>query len=766
MSGPDLRLLPAAAAIWLGAFTATGVAARWSLSGGGLLLVSAVWAAHRSRLWLATVWVCLAAGLVATGLRVVSVEIGPVDELAAHQTRVRAVLTLTADPVWHQGTVQGSSNRGPGFTVIPARLEQVSARGRVWRTRAPVLVLAFSRGWVGLLPGQELATTARLRPPRPGEALAAVLSVRDPPRLLGRPNRLERAAGSLRAGLRRAVAGLPPDERGLVPGLVVGDVSRVPGELTADFRTTGLTHLNAVSGANLAIAIGFVVIVGRWCGVRGRWLAALGGAAMVGFVVLARPQPSVLRAAAMGAVTLAALATGRRRGGVASLAAAVIGLVLVDPWLARSYGFALSALATAGLLVLAPSWARWLHEHRWPWPVAHAVAVPTAAQVACAPVIVLLSGQLSLVAVPANLLVAPAVAPATVVGLLAALVSPLSDPVAALLGWICYAPAWWIVTVAEHGARLPLAALPWPGTVVGALGLAVALAGAVMAGRAAARFPRTAGGVAVAVVGAGTVWAGSPGWPPPGWVMVACDVGQGDALVLDVGPGTAVVVDAGPDPRLVDGCLRDLGITRVPLLLLTHFHADHVEGVPGVLRGRHVGQVEVGPYDEPAEERARVLAWTSAAHVPVRQVTMGERVVMGPLRWTVLWPARVIEEDSVPNNASIVLLLRSRGLSLLLTGDVEPPAQEALAARWGARPVDVLKVPHHGSAYQDPALIRALRPRVAVISVGADNDYGHPAPRTIRLLQATGARVERTDQDGDVAVVSGPSGLRVVTSDG
>jgi competence protein ComEC len=262
------------------------------------------------------------------------------------------------------------------------------------------------------------------------------------------------------------------------------------------------------------------------------------------------------------------------------------------------------------------------------------------------------------------------------------------------------------------------------------------------------------------------VWAGSPGWPPTGWVMVACDVGQGDALVLDVGPGTAVVVDAGPDPRLVDGCLRDLGVTTVPLLLLTHFHADHVEGVPGVLRGRHVGQVEVGPYDEPAEERARVLAWTSAAHVPVRQVTVGERVVMGPLRWTVLWPARVIEEDSVPNNASIVLLLRSRGLSLLLTGDVEPPAQEALAARWEARPVDVLKVPHHGSAYQDPALIRALRPRVAVISVGANNDYGHPAPRTIRLLLGTGARVERTDQDGDVAVVSGPSGLRVVTSDG
>ena len=471
----------------------------------------------------------------------------------------------------------------------------VAGRGLRVRVRTPVLVFASGGQWAGLLPGQRLTATGRLGPARPGDAVAAVFSVRSPPQLLGRPPAVQRAAGHLRAGLRAAVDGLPAAERGLVPGLVVGDTAAMPVELEQDFRTAGLTHLTAVSGANLVIVVGFVLYVGRWLGFRVRWLPVLGALALVGFVVLARPQPSVLRAAAMGLVGLAALATGRRRGSLAALAAAMLALLLLDPWLARSYGFALSVLATAGLLLIAPGWTRWMCANvsppRWHRPS----PCPAAAQVACAPVVALLSGQVSLVAVPANLLVAPAVAPATVLGVLATLAGAVSDPAARAFGWLAGLPAWWIVTVAQRAAAVPDAAVAWPSSAWGALALAGLLAAAVLLARRAARRPRRAGRLRRGGAGRRLVRVAGPGWPPTGWLMVACDVGQGDALVLHAGRAGAVVVDAGPDPRLVDRCLRELGVERVALVVLTHLHADHVEGLPGVLRGRSVGEVQIGP---------------------------------------------------------------------------------------------------------------------------------------------------------------------------
>ena len=433
-----------------------------------------------------------------------------------------------------------------------------------------------------------------------------------------------------------------------------------------------------MSGANLAIVVTFVLVVGRWGGLRGRWLPATAALAMAWFVVLARPQPSVLRAAVMGAIALLALGTGRSRRSLAALAAAVLGLLLVDPWLARSFGFALSVLATAGLVLLAPGWARAWTARGLPRPAAEALAVPVAAQLACAPVVVLLSGQVSLVAVVANLLAAPAVAPATVLGVLATSVAPLSDRAAALLAAAAGVPVGWLVLVATRSAAVPGAAVDWPGSVRGAALLAAVLVLAVVAARVLSRRPLAAAGATVALGVALVVPATSPGWPPDGWVLAVCDVGQGDGLVIAVSPGTAVVVDAGPDPPAIDRCLRRLGVRRVPIVLLTHLHADHVEGLPGVLRGRRVGEVATSGYDEPAGELARVRRWTERADVPLTTVSTGSRMSVGPVRWQVLWPVRVIDEESVPNNASLVLLVRSHGLRLLLTGDVEPPAQRAL----------------------------------------------------------------------------------------
>jgi competence protein ComEC len=289
--------------------------------------------------------------------------------------------------------------------------------------------------------------------------------------------------------------------------------------------------------------------------------------------------------------------------------------------------------------------------------------------------------------------------------------------------------------------------------------------------RLARRLPRWAALASTLVlVAAALVARSSPQWPPPGWVLVACDVGQGDALVLHAGAGSAVVVDAGPDPEVVDRCLKRLGVDRVPLVVLSHLHADHIDGLAGVLRGRAVGEISVGPADDPPGAGRAVAATAHSAGIGLTRATTGERRAVGHLSWQVIWPRRLIRgEGSDANNASIVLLVEVAGVRMLLTGDVEAAAQRALHPVLGdalaGRPLDVLKVAHHGSASQSAPLVTGLRPRVAVVSVGAGNTYGHPAPGAMAMLAATGAAVWRTDQSGDIAVVGPADRLRVVGRD-
>lgn len=711
--------------------------------------------------------VCLAGGTVVGAVHAASLTVGPVDELAAARaTATAGVATVTADPRRVAASVRGP-RRSAGLVLVPVRLTRIESRGRTSGVRVPVLVLARDSRWARLLPGQEVGLTGRLGPPRPGQAVSAVLWVRGPPRTIGVPPAVQRAAGALRAGLREASDGLPAAQRGLLPGLVVGDTSRVSAELTEDFRAAGLTHLTAVSGANLAIVSGFVLLVGRHLGLRGRALPAVAALAMVGFVVLARPQPSVLRAAAMGAVALAALASGRRRRSLAALGATVVGLLLVDPWLSRSYGFALSVVATGALVLLAPVWARRWRDRGVPEMLAQALAVPLAAQLAAGPVVAMLSGQVSLVAVPANVLVAAAIAPATVLGVLATLASAVHAPTAAGLAWVAGGFVWWVVAVARRAAAVPWATVAWPDTVAGALLLAVVTLCGVLAVRhllrRLARRPLWASTVLAALVVAVAVPVSRPGWPPADWIVAACDVGQGDALVLRSGDGSAVVVDAGPDARSVDRCLRRLEVTRVPLVVLTHLHADHVEGLAGVLRRRAVAEVQVGLHDEPVEELDRVRRWTGAAGVPLTRTTVGDRARVGPVSWEVVWPDRVIRAGSVPNNASTVLLVTVGGVRVLLTGDVESQAQRALLATGRLPRVDVLKVAHHGSSHQALELLTRVRPRLALVSVGEGNDYGHPAAGTLRALRRGGALVGRTDRDGTLVVAGSVGALRLVT---
>jgi competence protein ComEC len=648
--------------------------------------------------------------------------------------------------------------------AVAARARRVTAAGRTWSLSDRVLVLAPAEGWSDLLPSQRVRADGRLMPPARRDLTAAVVSVRSRPTRVEAPSAVQTAAGRVRAGLRDAAAVLPDGPRGLLPGLVDGDVSGLEPQLAGDFKTAGLSHLVAVSGTNVAIVIGAVLLLLRGLTVGPRMSAAGAGVALAGFVILARPSPSVLRAAVMGAIALLALASGRPRSALPALGAAVLVLVFVSPPLARDPGFALSVLASAGLILLAPGWATWLRSHRIPPGVAEALAVPAAATVATAPVIAAISGSVSLVSIPANLLAEPAVAPATVLGVLAAVVSPLSGDAARWLAWIAGLPVRWLVEVGTRAAHLPLAAVWWPAGITGA---AVLLLGSALA-VPVLRWPPGRRVLLAATAGAAVVLipvrAVSPGWPPAGWLFVACSVGQGDALVVGAGSGTAMVVDTGPEPTAVDGCLRRLGVRSVPLLVLTHMHADHVDGLDGALNGRSVAEIDVGPSQEPAAGWRQVQDSARRHEVPVRTVSVGERREFDGLAVDVLAPDRPFHGTrSDPNNSSVVLRVAVSGRTLLLTGDVEVEAQDALLRTGVDLRADVLKVPHHGSAYQSPAFLRAVHASVGVISVGRDNDYGHPSPALLHELDRLGMRAERTDLDGDVAVTLRDGGMSVVT---
>ncbi|WP_405653179.1 ComEC/Rec2 family competence protein [Streptomyces sp. RK9] len=637
--------------------------------------------------------------------------------------------------------------------------------------------------WLDLLPSTRLRVRGSLAVPwSDSEKIAAVLRVPEgqAPHVVEAPSATQRFAGDLRAGLREATDGLPPDARALLPGLVIGDTSRVPPDLDEAFRATDLTHLLAVSGANLTIVLALLIgppgtahraerrgLAPR-LGIPLRTTALLGGGLTLGFVIVCRPEPSVLRAAACGLIVLLAIGTGRRRSLLPALAAAVLLLVLYDPWLSRSYGFLLSVLATGALLTLAPRWSAAMRRRGIPGRPAEALAAAAAAQAVCAPVVAVLAARVSLVAVPCNLLAEFAVAPATVLGFAALAVAPVAMPVAKVLTWCASWPVGWIAGIARTGAALPGNGIDWPGSWSGALLLAIVTVGVVLACRRLARHPWLSAGcvllLLLAVVQPPPLTRVIAGWPPQGWRMVMCDVGQGDATVLAAGGGAGVVVDAGPDPVLVDRCLRSLGVTRVPLVLLTHFHADHVAGLPGVLRGRSVGAIQTTGFQEPPGQAEFVRAQAAARRIPLTRAVAGERRRAGPLEWQVLWPppgpgAR----PEGPNDASVTLLARVAGLTLLLLGDLEPPSQRALlrTPAGAALPrVDVLKVAHHGSAYQDPLLLRRAGPRLALVSCGEDNPYGHPSPRTVAALQAGGAQVLRTDTSGAIAVTGGRAGAR------
>lgn len=306
-----------------------------------------------------------------------------------------------------------------------------------------------------MLPGQRVSFRATVDRPWRADLTVAVLRAEGGPVVVGPAPWWQRIAGVVRADFAESTSrALSPDAAGLLPGLVIGDTSRLPEHVRENFRETDLAHLTAVSGANITILLGAVLLSMRALTVDPRVGAAVAALALIMFVILARPTPSVLRAAVMGAVALLALCVGRRKQALPALCTAIIALLAWSPSLAVDAGFALSVLATSGLVLLAPGWSDWLQSHGCRRAPADALAVSTAAFVVTTPVIIGLTGHLSFVAIIVNVLVEPVIAPITVLGAIGALLSCTWAPLAHLVLHCTAPPLWWLLTVSDRAAAL------------------------------------------------------------------------------------------------------------------------------------------------------------------------------------------------------------------------------------------------------------------------------------------------------------------------
>lgn len=623
------------------------------------------------------------------------------------------------------------------------------------RSDAPVLVFADAVTRDARTPGASIGFVGRIRPVEAGRDVATV-SVVGPIRLTDRAPEWQQVAADLRAGLVQQARLLPGDGGALLPGLAIGDTAAVDAGLRDAMRAASLSHLTAVSGANCAVVTVAVFALAGLLRLRRGVRVAVAVAALAGFVVLVTPQPSVLRAAVMALVALGCIALGRRVAGPPLLALAVLVLLLQDPWMAVDAGFVLSVLATAGLLLLTAPIADAL-EKVLPRRLALVLAVPTAAQLACQPVLVLLQPTVPIFGVPANLLAEPAAPLVTVLGLLACLLLPIVPPLGgalALLGWV---PAAWIAAVARCFAGLP--AVPWPGGVLGLLlagGLVIA--GVVALARRMPRVVRLVAGGSVVLLVVGIVgWSAGGALAravtrPSDWRFAACDVGQGDGLVLNGGGGHYVAIDTGPAPGPILHCLSDLRVASLDLLILTHWDADHVGGARGLI-GR-VRTALVGPDSRPAAVALR----SDLVAGGVRMVAAHRGMVLdvGTLHIEVLWPpdggGEVSAGEVPPGNTASVTALVTGGLSGLFAGDLDEASQDALMALGPLPRVDVVKVAHHGSADNSASFYRALAAPVGLISCGVDNGYRHPTARLLTMLRAAGTQPIRTDEDGMVLV--------------
>jgi competence protein ComEC len=713
-----------------------------------------------SWLWLALVALtACAAGAALGGLRVRSIDAGAFDRLGDR-------------PVTATGFVIAVPHRSDG--TVSVRVETADGRLQI-EAPEPVPDLAV---------GREVRARGTLRAPEDWEAgyllTHGIEVVLDADRIEPTGARRGGLAGVVDRVRDRAEAalerGMPEQESVLARGFVLGQDDRIDPETVAEFKRSGLAHLLAVSGQNVVLLglLAVPLLAALNLSLRVRLVCILVLIAL--YVPVTGAGPSIQRAGVMGAAAILAGLAGRPRSRWYALLLAAFVTLAMNPRSSADVGWQLSFAAVAGILLWAQTMRDLLLGARAARPseagpirrgLAEGAALTIAATLATAPLMSHHFEAFSVAALPANLLALPAVAPVMWLGMLAAMIGQAPaipvEPLNAVCGLLIGYVAWVAHALGSAGWAQARIELPLGGVVVAYAGL---LTAGVVAQRCRQR--RVVLGVrrqrwlvpALAalclcvafVVAAG--WSGSSTTQaarPPALEVSVLDVGQGDAILLEPAGADPILVDAGPPGAGIAEQLADEGVERLAVMLITHDQLDHAGGVPEVL-----GSVPVEALAY-ATATPQLLAEAEAAGASPLRASTPRTIRSGRLRLEVLWPPRQLVRASgrggrpdaeQVNRLSIVALAHLGGFSILLTGDAE-----AESVPFQPGPIDVLKVAHHGSedAGLDGLLDRAL-PRLAVISVGDPNPYGHPSLATLAELAEHGVPVMRTDLDGQVEI--------------
>lgn len=702
-------------------------------------------------------WAALAGAAVGLGAAAAAVDGLQLDSMSLRQAARRA--EAEGRPTRVLGVVRGDALERAGALVLSIDVEAVEVGGRLERCEGRARVeVGGESAKPRLLDGDRVAAWARLRPASRAEGVrggVAAFGYCKSARLLERRDgdrSVRTAAARLREAARGAFArSMPPGtERGLVLAMVLGDRSEVDEPTAEAFRASGTYHVLALSGAQVALMAGLLVGGLRWLRVA-PWGQAAVTALVVGlYALFVGGDVPVVRAALMASAVLAGRALEVDTDVPNLLGLAGLALLAHRPAAAADVGFQLSFGATLAILLLASPLARGVP--RLPLRADLAVAASVAAQGALAPVLALWFHRLAPAAVLLNVAAVPLSAAVLLAGLGVLAVAPLGDEAAQLAGGLAWAAARALRLSGDLG---PLE--PWLDLRVAAPSfLAVALHAG---GLASLYHGRRARGLALLLACHVALLAGRfPARADGRLHLTVIDVGQGDSLLLRSPSGRAVLIDAGgsrdgrfdPGERRVAPELWRLGLRRLDALVVTHAHPDHVGGARFLLRAFRVSQLWEGPAPLRDPVWRRALAPLEPFGATRVTVARGMRVDWDGVRVAVLGPARPGRPPArVRNEDSVVLDVAFGGVHFLLTGDVVGEAEEALRAP----PSLVVKVPHHGSrSSSQPGFVERAAPRLAVVSAGAHNPFGHPHPEVLDRYRRQGALVLRTDRDGTIEV--------------
>jgi competence protein ComEC len=640
---------------------------------------------------------------------------------------VEVIGTVRSDLSSTKEKVIGSRKIPSRYTFL-LRAELIRDGNSQLKTRTQVRV--FYASPISIYPGTEIRLLGRIFPSKERGVSVNLTGVEGTAVIVESSQVLE-SLEKVRIGLRDQAKALGGDSASLLPGIIIGDTSLQSKKFTEEMRTAGLSHLTAVSGANFAIVGSFVYHLLGFIFPYRRLRIPMTLISLFIFILLVRPSPSVLRAALMAGIYFLSKFSGRKNSAEKALSAAISILLLFNPYLAFEAGFILSVLATAGLIYLADPIAQ-----RIPGPkiIGELISIPIAATLACSPYLAFLAGSMNLGIIFMNIAVAPVIPIITILSFIATLAVTMYPSLSALLLTMANVGSKWIVFVASLQKVFPTIGIS-PIYLVILLIIVIYL---LKASGSRLHNSKLLATLFLLFVILGSLQ--SFRFPGKNWVVGQCDVGQGDALLVRVDSHSAILFDAGPSSQLLERCLKEFGVTNLPLVVITHEHADHYEGVRSL---KNIGEI-----------------WTNHQFnaelgIASKSVKAGYSASIGKVELDVIWPQDGDEEfesingdGSLENNRSLVVLATVDDFRILITGDIEPAAQSEVLHSLSELDLDVIKVPHHGSKFQVMELFDSAE--LFLVSVGP-NSYGHPNPLLMSQLTERGT-VHRTDKSGPVAI--------------